>query len=138
MSWYDSHANPIDRELQSASGICVDTASWVLITWHHTADRQPRVFGGASMIVMLAVLGGSTLLLLGLAAARWAAARCVEPDLDLEPDDDHSADGGRGLLLPTGHQPPPGLSPLSPSERFLAAEVSRGLRDLQLFLMDAA
>ena len=40
--------------------------------------------------------------------------------------------------VPEGHRPPPGLSPLSPSERFLAEEASRGLRDLQLFLLDAA
>jgi hypothetical protein len=88
------------------------------------------------MIVMLAVLGGLTVLLLGLAAARWAAARCVEADLDVGLEDDALADNGH--RLPAGHQPPPGLSPLSPSERFLAAEASRGLRDLQLFLIDAA
>jgi len=39
-------------------------------------------------------------------------------------------------LLPEGHRPPAGLGPLSPSERFLRAEAARGLRDLQLFLVD--
>jgi len=38
--------------------------------------------------------------------------------------------------LPEGHRPPPGLGPLSPSERFLTQEASRGLRELQLFLVD--
>jgi len=41
-------------------------------------------------------------------------------------------------LLPEGHRPPAGLGPLSPSERFLTAEAARGLRDLQLFLVDRA
>ena len=39
-------------------------------------------------------------------------------------------------VLPVGHRPPPGLGPLSPSERFLTAEAARGLRELQLFLAD--
>ena len=39
-------------------------------------------------------------------------------------------------LLPEGHRPPPGLGPLSPSERFLRQESARGLRELQLFLLD--
>ena len=39
-------------------------------------------------------------------------------------------------LLPEGHRPPPGLGPLSPSERFLTAETTRGLRELQMFLVD--
>lgn len=41
-----------------------------------------------------------------------------------------------GPGLPAGHRPPPGLGPLSPSERFLTHEAARGLRDLQLFLAD--
>lgn len=41
-------------------------------------------------------------------------------------------------LLPEGHRPPAGLGPLSPSERFLTAEAARGLRELQLFLVDRA
>jgi len=39
-------------------------------------------------------------------------------------------------LLPEGHRPPPGLGPLSPSERFLRQEAARGLRELQVFLLD--
>jgi len=42
----------------------------------------------------------------------------------------------RRPVLPEGHRPPPGLGPLSPSERFLRQEAARGLRDLQLFLLD--
>ena len=42
----------------------------------------------------------------------------------------------RRPLLPEGHRPPPGLGPLSPSERFLRQEAARGLRELQLFLLD--
>ncbi len=38
--------------------------------------------------------------------------------------------------LPEGHRPPPGLGPLSPSERFLTAEAKRGLRELQVFLLE--
>lgn len=44
----------------------------------------------------------------------------------------------RPRLLPEGHRPPPGLGPISPSERFLTAEARRGLRELQLFLADQA
>ena len=38
--------------------------------------------------------------------------------------------------LPHGHRPPPGLGPLSPSERFLTQESSRGLRELERFLAE--
>lgn len=38
--------------------------------------------------------------------------------------------------LPEGHRPPAGLGPLSPSERFLQSESARGLRELQLFLLE--
>ena len=38
--------------------------------------------------------------------------------------------------LPPGHRPPPGLGPLSPSERFLTTEAARGLRELQTFLYE--
>lgn len=85
------------------------------------------------MKVMLTVLGVVTLLPLGVVALRWWATRAIE---DLPDTGDDVTD--RMSLLPEGHQPPPGLSPLSPSERFLAAETSRGLRELQLFLHDAA
>jgi hypothetical protein len=85
-------------------------------------------------MVMGALLVVVTALLLALTTARWCAARAID-GVDL-PTDDVSED--RRQLLPQGHQPPPGLSPLSPSERFLAAETSRGLRDLETFLSDAA
>ena len=39
-------------------------------------------------------------------------------------------------LLPHGHRPPAGLGPLSPSERFLRAETSRGIRELRLWMLD--
>ena len=39
-------------------------------------------------------------------------------------------------LLPEGHRPPSGLGPLSPSERFLREETTRGLRALQVWLID--
>ena len=86
------------------------------------------------MIIKLAVLGAIALLLLVMSVVRWWAARGIEddrgPDDDVPPRD-------RWHLMPEGHRPPPGLSPLSPSERFLAAETSRGFRDLQMFLIDA-
>jgi hypothetical protein len=39
-------------------------------------------------------------------------------------------------LLPEGHRPPAGLGPLSPSERFLSSEAARGIRALQVWLID--
>jgi hypothetical protein len=86
-------------------------------------------------MMMLTVLGGFTLVLLGVATARWFAARAIEEDLSPE---ETVVLEDRSQLLPEGHQPPPGLSPLSPSERFLAAEATRGLRDLEKYLIDAA
>ena len=86
-------------------------------------------------MIVLIVLGGFAFVLLGVATARWLAARAIEEDLN--PEETGTAPD-RLQLLPEGHQPPPGLSPLSPSERFLAAEATRGLRDLEKYLLDAA
>ena len=86
------------------------------------------------MLLMASVLGSLGVLLGTLAALRWWAARAVEdPTFDA---DDLVTD--RLELLPAGHRPPPGLSPLSPSERFLEAEASRGLLELQEWLGSAA
>lgn len=38
--------------------------------------------------------------------------------------------------LPEGHRPPYGLGPISPSERFLRGESARGLREIQLWLLE--
>ena len=84
------------------------------------------------MVIIAAATAVLSVLLLGTAAVRWWATRAIEDDSI----DDVVTD--RLLLLPEGHRPPPGLSPLSPSERFLAAESTRGLRELQVFLTDAA
>jgi hypothetical protein len=70
------------------------------------------------------------IVLAALAALRWWAARGLEGVMD-------ELEDGRPLL-PEGHRPPPGLGPISPSARAVTAEVERGLRDLQLFLLDAA
>jgi hypothetical protein len=46
---------------------------------------------------------------------------------------------GRSLgapALPAGHRAPPGLGPLSPSERFLTQEAARGLRELERYLAE--
>lgn len=43
---------------------------------------------------------------------------------------------GQKPALPEGHRPPSGLGPLSPSERFLREESTRGLRALQVWLID--
>lgn len=40
------------------------------------------------------------------------------------------------VSLPEGHRPPDGLGPLSPSERFLRTESDRGLREIQLYLLE--
>jgi hypothetical protein len=84
---------------------------------------------------MLVLLSSFTFVLLGLATARWLAARTVQEDVGPELDE---VEADRHQLLPAGHEPPPGLSPLSPSERFLAAEATRGLKDLEKYLLDAA
>lgn len=71
-----------------------------------------------------------------LAGIRWWAARNLAEDLGVEDSLRQSAD--RREFLPEGHQPPPGLSPLSPSERLLSAEATCGLADLEGYLLDAA
>ena len=82
------------------------------------------------VIALLAAAGSVLLLLVCLAAARWVAARNLEGVLE-ELDETAPA-------LPEGHRPPPGLGPIPSSDRTLAAEAERGLRDLQAFLIDAA
>ncbi|MCU1599644.1 MAG: hypothetical protein JWO22_353 [Frankiales bacterium] len=82
------------------------------------------------MAVAITVFVGVAFLLLCLAVARFCAARNLE-DVIEELDEAFPE-------LPAGHRPPPGLGPISPSERTLSAEVERGLRDLQVFLLDAA
>ncbi len=88
------------------------------------------------MIIMMAVFAGVTAILLGVVAIRWLAGRSLAEDLSAE--DSLPPGANRMQLLPEGHQPPPGLSPLSPSERFLSAEATRGLADLERYLLDAA
>ena len=39
-------------------------------------------------------------------------------------------------LLPEGHRPPGGLGPISPSERSLRGESARGVREIQVFLLE--
>ena len=83
------------------------------------------------MVIAVIVAGVATVLLLCAAGTlRWLAARRLEGVLD---DLDDALPP-----LPEGHRPPPGLGPISPSERSVSAEVERGLRDLQMFLLDAA
>lgn len=83
------------------------------------------------MVIALLVTGISTFLLVCLGVLRWYAARGLEDVVT-----DHVED--TRPLLPDGHRPPEGLGPISASERTLAAEVERGLRDLQAYLLDAA
>ncbi len=83
------------------------------------------------MVLMLVVASSAVVLLLGLASARWWAARALE---DVVQD----AHEDVGSCLPAGHRPPAGLTPLSPSERFLSQEATRGLRELQDYLAQAA
>jgi hypothetical protein len=87
------------------------------------------------MAVALLVTAGAAVLvvclLLGLGTLRWCAARNVEGALA-------ALDDSELPPLPVGHRPPPGLGPISPSERTLAAETERGLRDLQAYLLDSA
>ena len=81
-----------------------------------------------TVVVLLVALAVG--LLAAALTARWWAARALE-DVAFDVDDVVHQ-------LPEGHRPPPGLSPLSPSERFLVAEASRGIRDLERWLVDAA
>lgn len=60
-----------------------------------------------------------------LRVARWRSTQKDRP-------------GPPVAVLPVGHRPPPGLGPLSPSERFLTTESQRGVRELQSFLADRA
>ena len=83
------------------------------------------------MILALLVTVTATALMVGLTVARWWATRRLEDVLTDAPEDTRP-------VLPDGHRPPPGLGPISPSERTLAAEVEKGLRDLQAYLLDAA
>ncbi|MCW2673672.1 MAG: hypothetical protein JWP14_2261 [Frankiales bacterium] len=87
------------------------------------------------MALALLVTAGAAFLLLCLLLClgmlRWFAAGNVEGALA-------ALDDAELPLLPAGHQPPPGLGPISPSERTLAAETARGLRDLQAYLLDSA
>jgi hypothetical protein len=92
----------------------------------------------ARVSMALIVFGGLTALLLGLAVARWWAARTLAEDLPgLDDELDTEVQDVRPAL-PAGHRPPQGLGPISPSERFLSAEAERGLRDLEVYLLDVA
>jgi hypothetical protein len=82
-------------------------------------------------LALLAAGASLVLLLVCVAAARWIAARNLEGVLE-------ELEEPAGHALPHGHRPPPGLGPIPASERTLAAEAERGIRDLQAFLLDAA
>jgi hypothetical protein len=81
--------------------------------------------------LLVTVVSGTLLLCLG--ALHWSAPRGLEGAI--EDLDDHE---DPRPALPEGHRPPPGLGPIPPSHRAVTAEVERGLRDLELFLLDAA
>ena len=83
------------------------------------------------MVIALLVTGISSFLLVCVGALRWYAARDLEDVITDDVEDTRP-------LLPEGHRPPEGLGPISRSERTLTAEVERGLRDLQAYLLDAA
>jgi hypothetical protein len=82
-------------------------------------------------LALLAAGGSVALLLVCLATAHWLAARNLEGVLE-------ELEEALPRILPEGHRPPPGLGPIPASERTLAAEAERGIRDLQAFLLDAA
>ncbi len=78
--------------------------------------------------MLVAVLAAAVWAVVVLRVLQWHAARAQgRPPRGRVP---------RLRTLPEGHRPPPGLGPLSPSERFLTCEAARGLRELQLFLVD--
>lgn len=86
-----------------------------------------------------------SLMVIGAVVATWVAiclrlvARHEARQLDPTPRrraEPRRSRASRRPSLPAGHQPPAGLGPLSPSERFLTQEAARGIRDLQLFLVD--
>ncbi len=92
------------------------------------------------MIVVVALLGLALLLWAGMRLMTWQAARlgAPVPDGRRQPGRGHPGRRPAPSLpsLPAGHRPPPGLGPLSPSERFLSTEAARGLRELQQFLAE--
>ena len=87
-----------------------------------------------------------SLMVIGAVVATWVAiclrlvarhdARALEPAPARRRSEPRRSRASRRPSLPAGHQPPAGLGPLSPSERFLTQEASRGIRELQLFLVD--
>lgn len=83
------------------------------------------------MRVLVAVLAAVVWAVVVLRVLQWQAAR-TQGRTPREP----RGRVPRPRSLPEGHRPPPGLGPLSPSERFLTCEAARGLRELQLFLVD--
>lgn len=88
-----------------------------------------------AVMSMLAVL----LVWVGICAwlLRWSTAHLAGSDCPPVPKGGaQRAAGPPRRLLPQGHRPPPGLGPLSPSERFLVQEAERGLRDLQVYLLE--
>ena len=76
--------------------------------------------------------------------ADWTAQRFPD-DVDVEPVPSPASRAWQAVVarrlpiapsLPEGHRPPDGLGPLSPSERFLRTESDRGLREIQLYLLE--
>ncbi len=93
------------------------------------------------MIVVVALLGLALLLWSGMRLMTWQAARLGASVPHGRRQLGRGTTGRRptaGLAMPPGHRPPPGLGPLSPSERFLSTEAARGLRELQQFLAERA
>ena len=76
--------------------------------------------------------------------ADWNAQRFPSGDADVQAVPSPASRAWAGVLarreaatrLPEGHRPPEGLGPISPSERFLHGESARGLRELQLWLLE--
>ena len=95
-------------------------------------------------MILVALLG---LLVLASAAGRiadWDAARAPGADTDVDPAPSPASRAWQAVqarrarvpALPDGHRPPAGLGPISPSERFLCGESARGLREIELFLLE--
>ena len=94
-------------------------------------------------MILVALLG---LLVFASVVGRVAAwdARRPSGDVDVEPVRSPASRAWEAVkarrhvtpLLPEGHRPPEGLGPISPSERFLHDASARGLREIQLFLLE--
>lgn len=94
-------------------------------------------------MILLALLGLLVFVSVVGRIADWNAER--HDDAEVEPVPSPASKAWQAVrarrrpaapALPEGHRPPDGLGPISPSERSLRTETDRGLREIQLWLLE--